>query len=161
MFRPPAVYNEPIKSYAPGSPERATLQNTLRDMASERADMPCVIGGQDVRTGRLGQAVMPHRHAHVLGDFHLAGEAEVMQGIAAALDARREWAAMPWHERAAIFLRAADLLAGDWRPVLNGATMLGQSKTAHQAEIDAAAELCDFLRFNVDYLQRIYQEQPI
>jgi 1-pyrroline-5-carboxylate dehydrogenase len=161
MFRPPAVYNEPVKSYAPGTPERAALQQTLRDMASERADLPCVIGDRDVRTGRLGQAVMPHRHAHVLGDFHLAGEAEVNQAVAAALAAQREWSATPWHERAAIFLRAADLLAGAWRPVLNGATMLGQSKTAHQAEIDAAAELCDFFRFNVDYLQRIYQEQPI
>ncbi len=161
VFVPPAVYNEPVKSYAPGAPERAELQRRLRDLASDHAELPCFIGDREVRTGNLGKAVMPHRHEHVLGDFHLAGEAEVGQAIEAALAARKEWAATPWQDRAAIFLRAADLLAGSWRSLLNGATMLGQSKTVHQAEIDAAAELCDFFRFNVEYMRRIYEEQPI
>ena len=142
----PTPVNEPVKSYAPGSPERASLKSTLETMASTQTDMPLVIDGKDVRTGKLGKAVMPHRHAHVLGEFHQGGAAEVQSAIDAALRAQNDWAALPWEARASVFLKAADLLAGPYRDVLNAATMLGQSKTCHQAEIDSACELIDFLR---------------
>ncbi|TMF84871.1 MAG: L-glutamate gamma-semialdehyde dehydrogenase [Chloroflexi bacterium] len=158
---PPAAYNEPVKAYAPGSPERASLRRTIERMAGERVEIASVVAGQELRTGNLSPAVMPHLHSHVLGDVHLAGPAEVRQAIGAALEARREWAATPWPDRAGVFLRAADLLTGPWRDVLNAATMLGQSKTVHQAEIDAVCELADFLRFNVEYMARIYAEQPM
>lgn len=157
---PPAV-NEPVRSYAPGSPERASIKAKLVAMASERIDLPLVIGGKDVRTGTLQSAVMPHRHAHVLADAHMAGRKEIEAAIAAALEARASWSATPWQERANIFLRAADLLSGPSRDTLNAATMLGQSKTVHQAEIDAAAELADFWRFNAAFLAQIYAHQPI
>ncbi|HEX6350573.1 MAG TPA: L-glutamate gamma-semialdehyde dehydrogenase [Candidatus Dormibacteraeota bacterium] len=157
---PPAAYNEPVKAYAPGSAERASLRRTLDRMAGERVEIASVVGGKELRTGKTSPAVMPHLHSHVLGDVHQAGPAEITQAIEAALAARREWAATPWPDRAAVFLRAADLLTGPWRDVLNGATMLGQSKTVHQAEIDAVCELADFLRFNVEYMARIYAEQP-
>jgi len=157
----PPAYNEPVKGYLPGSPERASLRRTLDRMASERVEIASVIDGKEVRTGKVAPSVMPHLHSHVLGDIHLAGAAEVGKAIEAALRARRAWAATPWPERAAVFLRAADLLSGPWRDVLNAATMLGQSKTVHQAEIDAVCELADFLRFNVEYLTRIYAEQPL
>ena len=129
-------------------------------MASECPELPSVIGGRDVETGRLHDVVMPHRHRHVLARTHQGGAAEAGAAIDAALAARPAWAALPWQERAAVFLRAAELLAGPWRDTVNAATMLGQSKTAHQAEIDAACELIDFLRFNVEYMLRIYGEQP-
>jgi len=158
---PPAAYNEPVMAYAPGSPERASLRRTIERMAGERVEIASVVAGQELRTGNLSPAVMPHLHSHVLGDVHLAGPAEVRQAIGAALEARREWAATPWPDRAGVFLRAADLLTGPWRDVLNAATMLGQSKTVHQAEIDAVCELADFLRFNVEYMARIYAEQPM
>jgi 1-pyrroline-5-carboxylate dehydrogenase len=132
----------------------------LARMSGERTEMPLVIDGRDVRTGRLGQAVMPHRHAHVLGDFHQGGAAEVRSAINAALRARHDWAALPWEARAAVFLKAADLLAGPYRDVLNAATMLGQSKTCHQAEIDSACELIDFFRFNVAFYEQVLREQP-
>jgi 1-pyrroline-5-carboxylate dehydrogenase len=160
-FSLPAARNEPVLGYAPGSPERAKLEATLQRMSAETADMPLVIGGCDVRTGELDDARMPHDHGHVLGRAHLGGQRETAAAIEAAQKAWPEWSRRPWSERAAIFLKAADLLAGEWRPVLNGATMLGQSKTAHQAEIDSAAELIDFLRFNVELIQRKYAEQPI
>ena len=140
----PTPINEPVKAYAPGSPERASLQATLESMSGAKVEMPLVIGGKDVRTGKLGQAVMPHRHAHVLGDFHQGGQAEVQSAIDAALRAQPEWANLPWEARASVFLKAADLLAGPYRDVLNAATMLGQSKTCHQAEIDSACEYCVF-----------------
>jgi 1-pyrroline-5-carboxylate dehydrogenase len=159
-FRPPLPANEPIRSYAPGSPERAALQARLAELAGERIDMPLVIGGLEVRNGRTRPVVMPHRTSHVLGTVHRAGQPELEQAIRAAAAAWPDWSRLPWTERAAVFLRAADLLAGPWRDTLNAATMLGQSKTAHQAEIDAACELCDFLRFNVAFAARIYQEQP-
>lgn len=156
----PVPVNEPVRAYAPGSPERASLQATLARMSDESIDMPLVIDGQDVRTGKLAQAVMPHRHAHVLGEFHQGGASEVQSAIDAALRARNDWAALPWEARASVFLKAADLLAGPYRDVVNAATMLGQSKTCHQAEIDSACELIDFLRFNVAFYEKLLREQP-
>ena len=157
---PPPV-NEPVRSYAPGSPERAELKARLSAMAAERIDIPMVIDGQDVRTGKTASAVMPHDHRHVLGDYHLAGPAEIDAAIKSAVAAQREWASWPWEDRAAVFLKAGELLAGTWRATLNAATMLNQSKTAYQAEIDSACELTDFFRFNPHYAQEIYREQPI
>ena len=137
--RVPPPVNEPVKSYAPGSPERAELKARLKEMAAERLDIPLVIGGQDVRGGETAKAVMPHDHGHVLADWHKASKEQVAQAIEAAAAARRDWASWPWEDRAAVFLKAAELLATTWRASLNAATMLGQSKTAFQAEIDSAA----------------------
>ncbi|MFT3896362.1 MAG: L-glutamate gamma-semialdehyde dehydrogenase [Thermomonas sp.] len=156
----PVPANEPVRGYVAGSPERASLQATLAELSANRLDMPLVIDGKDVRTGKLGQAVMPHRHAHVLGDFHQGGASEVRSAIDAALRAQKDWAALPWEARASVFLKAADLLAGPYRDVLNAATMLGQSKTCHQAEIDSACELIDFFRFNVAFYEQVLREQP-
>jgi len=161
IFRPPAPTNEPVKDYAPGSPERAELQKRLAELERERLDVPCVIGGEEVRTGDTVEAVMPHRKEHVLADVHQAGPAEVERAIKASGDAWHGWSRTPWEERAAVFLRAAELLAGPWRTTMVAATMLNQSKTAHQAEIDAAAELIDFFRFNVEFMTRVYSEQPV
>ena len=158
--RPPKPQNEPVKGYAPGSPERVELQARLRQMAGERIEIPHVIGGKDVTSDETFEAVMPHDKDHVLGDVQSGGAKEVERAIGAAAEAWPEWSRTPWEERAAVFLRAAELLAGPWRQTLNAATMLGQSKTAHQAEIDAACELIDFLRFNVEFMLRIYAEQP-
>jgi 1-pyrroline-5-carboxylate dehydrogenase len=160
IFRAPAPVNEPVKSYEPGSPERADLQGRLRELESERIRIPLVIGGEDVSTDETFEAVMPHRKSHVLADVSRGGPEHVQQAIAAARAAHEDWSRMPWHERAAVFLRAAELLSGPWRQTLNAATMLNQSKTAHQAEIDAVCELIDFWRFNVEYVTRIYSEQP-
>ncbi|MBK8994871.1 MAG: L-glutamate gamma-semialdehyde dehydrogenase [Myxococcales bacterium] len=157
---PPPV-NEPVLSYAPGSPERIALKAELARLASSELDIPLIIGGKEVRTGKQGSSVMPHAHAHVLGRYHLAGPAEVQAAILAAVDAQHDWARLTQGARAAIFLKAAELLAGKYRPILNAATMLGQSKTAHQAEIDAACELIDFFRFNVHFAERILAEQPL
>jgi 1-pyrroline-5-carboxylate dehydrogenase len=159
--RVPPPQNEPNLTYAPDSPERAELKAKLKGMAAQRIEIPLVIGGQEVRTGNTAQSVMPHKHAHVLADWHKAGAKEVQQAIAAAAEARQEWANWPWEDRAAVFLRAAELLTTTWRQTLNAATMLGQSKTAFQAEIDAASELIDFWRFNVAFAQELYDEQPI
>jgi 1-pyrroline-5-carboxylate dehydrogenase len=159
-FRPPLPVNEPVRSYAPGSAERTSLQARLAELAADQIDMPLVIGGRDVRNGRTRPSVMPHRTSHTLGTVHRAGQPELAEAIRAASAAWPQWSRLPWTERAAVFLRAADLLAGPWRDTLNAATMLGQSKTAHQAEIDAACELIDFLRYNVAYAARIYEEQP-
>ncbi len=161
IFTPPTPHNEPIKDYAPGSPERAELQRRLDEMQSERLDLPCVIGGEEVRTGDLHQAVMPHRKEHVLADVHQGGAAEVDRAAKAAAEAWQDWSRTPWEDRAAVLLRAAELLAGPWRTTLVAATMLNQSKTAHQAEIDAACEMIDFFRFNVEFMTRVYKEQPI
>ena len=160
IFRVPPPVNEPVRDYAPGSAERASLQLRLEQMKGERAELPCVIGGEDVTTGNLREAVMPHDKDHVLADVHMGGAKEVERAIEAAADAWEDWHRVPWEERAAVFLRAAELLAGPWRDTLNAATMLGQSKTAHQAEIDAACELIDFWRFNPWFMTRIYEEQP-
>jgi 1-pyrroline-5-carboxylate dehydrogenase len=161
IFRPPKPANETVRDYAPGSPERAALKQRLTEMESERMDIPLVIGGEDVATGKTAESVMPHRKSHVLADVHQGGPKEVDRATKAAAEAWEDWSRLPWEERAAVFLRAAELLAGPWRATLNAATMLGQSKTAHQAEIDAACELIDFYRFNVEFMMRIYEEQPI
>src|SRR5262252_9468923 len=159
--RVPQPMNEPNKSYAPGTPERAELKARLKSMAAEKIDIPLIIGGREVRTGDLHHAVMPHVHGHVLAEYHSARPEHVQQAIAASNAARREWAAWPWEDRAAVLLRAAELLATSWRPTLNAATMLGQSKTAFQSEIDAACEMIDFWRFNAYFAQELYSEQPV
>jgi len=161
LTRVPPPVNEPNLGYLPGSRERAELKDRLTAMTAERIDIPIVIGGREIRTGRMQQAVMPHNHRHVLADWHVAEPAHVHQAIAAAKDAAREWAGWRWEDRAAVFLRAAELLTTTWRQTLNAATMLGQSKTAFQAEIDSACELADFWRFNPYFAQELYAEQPI
>ena len=161
IFRVPEPHNEPVLGYEPGSPERDQLRRRLDELSSQRLEIPLVIGGEEVQTGDTYEAVMPHERSHVLADVQKGGAAEVDRAIAAAGDAWEDWSRTPWADRAAVFLRAAELLAGPWRQTLNAATMLGQSKTAHQAEIDAACELIDFWRFNVEYMTRIYEEQPI
>ena len=153
--------NDFNRSYLPGSPERAELKARLKEMAAERVDIPVVIGGREIRTGRTQPVVMPHNHRHVLGEWHAAGPEHVQQAIAAAAEAHREWASWAWHERAAVILRAAELLNTTWRATMNAATMLGQSKNAFQAEIDAAAEMVDFWRFNPYFAQQLHEEQPI
>src|SRR5215813_7465582 len=160
FFTPPEHENEPVRSYAPGTPERAALQLRLKEMESQRISIPLIIGGQDVHTDETFEAVMPHRKSHVLADVSKGGPEHVQQAIDAARVAHAEWSRTPWHERAAVFLRAAELLSGPWRTTLNAATMLNQSKTAHQAEIDAACESIDFFRFNAHFAERIYKEQP-
>jgi 1-pyrroline-5-carboxylate dehydrogenase len=161
IARVPLPVNEPNLGYLPGSAERASLKARLKTMAGERIDIPVVIGGREIRTGRTQHAVMPHDHQHVLADWHAADAEHVHEAIAAAKRAACEWARWRWEDRAAVFLRAAELLTTTWRPTLNAATMLGQSKTAFQAEIDSACELIDFLRFNSHFAQELYAEQPI
>jgi len=161
IFRVPEPYNEPVRSYAPGTPEREELQRRLHELESQQLEIPLVLGGEEVRTGQTFEAVEPHDRAHVLATVHKGSEREVERAVAAAADAWHDWSRTPWEERAAVLLRAAELLAGPWRQTLNAATMLGQSKTAHQAEIDSACELIDFWRFNAKYMERIYEEQPI
>src|SRR5437870_812566 len=157
---PPPV-NEPIRSYAPGSPERASLKAKLKAMESEKIDMPLIIGGKEVKTGACGRAVMPHDHAHVLGDYHKASEKHVLQAVEAAQKAQKEWAAWSFEDRASVLLKAAELLTTTWRDTINAATMLGQSKTVFQAEIDSACEIIDFWRFNAHYAQELLDEQPL
>ncbi|MBM3914905.1 MAG: L-glutamate gamma-semialdehyde dehydrogenase [Sphingomonadales bacterium] len=153
--------NEPVLGYAPGSAERKRLKETLAELKSQQVDVPMYIGSKEVRTGKKVSMHPPHQRKHVLGYFHQGEEKHVQQAIDAALEARAAWAAMSWESRAAIFLKAADLMATKYRPYMTGTTMLGQSKNAFQAEIDAACELIDFLRFNVHYLSEIYKQQPI
>jgi 1-pyrroline-5-carboxylate dehydrogenase len=160
IFRPPPPRNEPVHDYAPGSPEREEIRRKIAEMRGQTMDLPLVIGGEDVRDGSTFEQVEPHDKDSVLATVHEGGAAEVERAIAAAGEAWHDWSRLPWEERAAIFLRAAELLAGPWRSTLVSATMLGQSKTVHQAEIDAACELIDFLRFNVEFMTRIYEEQP-
>src|SRR4051795_2161922 len=160
IFEAPRPYNEPVRDYAPGSPEREALRLRLKEMETQQLDIPLVIGGKEVRTGSTFEAVEPHNRSHVLATVHKGGAKEVERAIAAAAAAWQDWSCTPWEERVSVFLRAAELLAGPWRQTLNAATMLGQSKTAHQAEIDSACELIDFWRYNVSYLTRIYAEQP-
>ena len=161
IFNVPIPRNEPVLAYTPGSPERKALRAALDRMAGQMIEIAPRIGGRRVTTGRTAEVVMPHDHRHVLATWHKAGAPEVQRAIDAAAAASHDWSRLPWHERAAIFLRAADLLAGPYRMALNAATMLGQSKTAHQAEIDAACELIDFWRFNVAFAEEIYRQQPL
>jgi len=160
-FRIPKPVNEPVRAYAPGSSEREALKKKLDDLASRQIEIPLLIGGREVRTGNTATSVMPHRHGRVLAIWHKAGAKEVEQAVRAAMEARREWASWSLEDRAAVFLRAAELLSTSWRSLLNAATMLNQSKTAHQSEIDAVCELIDFLRFNAYFAERIYDDQPI
>ncbi|HEX2165019.1 MAG TPA: L-glutamate gamma-semialdehyde dehydrogenase [Thermoanaerobaculia bacterium] len=157
----PVPVNEPVRSYAPGSPERKSLEKRLQEMLAEEVEVPLLIGGEEVRTGDTVEMVCPHDHGHVLGRFHQAGPAEVERAVEAAGRAWREWSEMGWEGRAAVLLKAADLLAGPWRDTVNAATMLNQSKTVFQAEIDSACELIDFWRFNPRFMRQIYEEQPI
>ena len=157
----PIPVNEPVLPYTAGSTEKKELKAKLGAMASEEIEIPVVIGGEEIRTGDLVDAVMPHRHGHRLGRWHRAGREHVEAAIRASADAHKEWSQWDWVDRAAIFLKAADLLATTWRSTLNAATMLCQSKTVHQAEIDAAAELIDFYRFNLHFAERLYEEQPL
>ena len=160
-LQPPAPVNEPIKSYAPGSPDRAELKAALGKMAGEVIEIPTIIGGERIHTGHLSDVRMPHAHGHKLATLHEAGPEHVGQAIDAAMAARTDWSRTPFHERAAIFLRAAELLATRHRARINAATMLGQSKTAYQSEIDAACEAIDFLRFNVHFAHELLGQQPI
>ena len=159
-FKVPTPINEPVKSYAPGSPERASIEAELERQAGLELDVPLYINGQEVRTGNTKPMVMPHDHGHVTGHYHLAGEAEIASAMDACEDSARAWEEMPWNDRCAIFLKAASLLEGPYRDRVNAATMLGQSKTVHQAEIDSACELIDFFRFNCHFAEQIYNEQP-
>ena len=160
FFNVPTPINEPVKGYAPNSPERTELLKMLKELKQQERDIPMHIGGQEVRTGRTQRISPPHDHQHTLGFLHEGDASHVQQAIDAALAARPRWAELPWEQRAAIFLRAAELLAGPYRARLNAATMLGQSKNAFQAEIDAACELIDFFRFNVYFMQELYRQQP-
>lgn len=160
IYKVPVAVNEPVKNYAPGSPERKELQAMLKELRSQELDIPMYIGNEEVRSGNKTRLAPPHDHQHTLGHFHKSDKTHVTQAINAALAAREKWAALSWEQRAAIFLRAADLIAGPYRAKLNAATMLGQSKNAYQAEIDSACEIIDFLRFNVQFMTEIYAEQP-
>ncbi len=157
----PPPRNEPVLSYAPGTPERAELKERLKTLSATPIDIPLIIGGEEIRTGETLDVVAPHDHGRLLARAHKAGRAEVKNAVAAAMAAHHDWSTTPWEDRASIFLKAAELLSGPWRQTINAATMLGQSKTAHQAEIDAAAELVDFFRFNVHFAEKIYTEQPL
>ncbi|MGB0448882.1 MAG: L-glutamate gamma-semialdehyde dehydrogenase, partial [Candidatus Poseidoniaceae archaeon] len=161
IFQPPTPHNEPVKGYVRGSPERAELEAELARQMAEVLEIPCIINGEEVWTNNVVEQVMPHNHGHVLARVHLAGEKEVRDAIQASLDAHKAWSTMPWEARGAIFLKAATMLAGSRRQEINASTMLNQSKTCHQAEIDSACELIDFWRFNVDYARQIYEDlQP-
>lgn len=153
--------NEPILTYDKESPERVNLKQKISELKQKHFEIPLIIGGKEIYTGQTQECIIPHNKNHVLATYYMAGEKEVKLAIEAALEAKREWSKMPWEHRASIFLKAAELLAGPWRATLNAATMLGQSKTVHQAEIDSACELIDFLRFNTYYMSEIYSEQII
>ncbi len=160
IFKMPSPTNEPVLGYGPGSPEKAKLKAALAELSSKELDIPIIINGEEIRTGQTAKCVMPHKHGHILGQFHQAGPAEVEAAIEGALKVRQEWASLPWQERAGIFMKAAEILAHERRYLLNAATMLGVSKTPIQAEIDSACELIDFWRFNGRYMEEIYSQQP-
>ena len=159
-LRVPTPVNEPVKSYAPGSAERGELKAMLAQVEKEQPEIPLLIGGREIRTGNLHEIRSPFRHRHVLGKLHSAGPDEARAAVTAAMKARAEWSQVPFHERAAVFLRAAELLATKHRARINAVSMWGQAKTAHQAEIDAACEAIDFLRFNVAFAEQLYAQQP-
>ncbi len=161
FFNVPTPVNEPVKSYAPGTPEREAVLATYKDMYNTKIDIPLYINGEEIKTGDTVTITPPHDHQHVVGSYHNADKALVEKAIETALEARTKWAALPWEQRAAIFLKAADLIAGPYRAKINAATMMSQSKNVFQAEIDSACELIDFLRFNVKFMSDIYNEQPI
>lgn len=160
FFNVPKAVNEPVKSYAPNSPERAAVQSAYKELWNTQIDVPLYIGSEEIRTGNTRNMSAPHDHKHIVGTYHLAEKAHIEKAIANALESRTKWANMAWEQRAAIFLKAAELIAGPYRAKINAATMIAQSKTVHQAEIDAACELIDFLRFNVEFMTQIYQDQP-
>jgi 1-pyrroline-5-carboxylate dehydrogenase len=160
-FYYPLPANEPVLNYAPGSAEKKRLKEVLKELKTSKVDVPMYIGSEEIRTGKTLQIHPPHEHKHVLGQFHTGDAVHVKRAITAALDVKEKWANLSWENRANIFLKAADLLATKYRPYINATTMLGQSKNAYQAEIDAACELIDFLRFNVHFLSEIYRQQPI
>ena len=160
VFQVPQAINEPVRSYAPGTPEREAVLKQYKKMYNSKTEVPLYIGGEEIRTGDTAPINPPHDHKHHLGDYHRASKEHVEKAITAALDAREQWANLEWEQRAAVFLKAAELVAGPYRDKINAATMLGQSKNIFQAEIDSACELVDFLRFNVEYMVRIYEEQP-
>ena len=159
-IRIPAPENEPIHSYAPGTPERTALKAALKQVGSEQPDIPVIIGGKEIRTGRTHPIHPPHDHGRCLGVWHAAGAEEARQAIANTLEARREWASWPWEDRVAVFLRAAEMLRTTWRPRINASTMLGQSKNAFQSEIDAACEVIDFFRYGAFFAEQIFDQQP-
>ncbi len=160
FFNVPIAVNEPVKSYAPGSPEREAVLAAYKDMWNAHVDVPLYINGKNVPTGNTKTMSAPHDHQHIVGSYHLAEKMHVEEAISTALEARKTWSQLPWEQRAGIFLKAAELVAGPYRAKINAATMIAQSKTIHQAEIDAACEFIDFLRFNVQYMTDIYHEQP-
>ncbi|MEM9679681.1 MAG: L-glutamate gamma-semialdehyde dehydrogenase [Bacteroidota bacterium] len=160
FFNVPIAVNEPVKSYAPGSPEREAVLAAYKEMYNSKVEVPLYINGKDIATGNTRTMSPPHDHQHIVGKYHLAEQSHVKEAIATALEARKTWSQLPWEQRAAIFLKAAELIAGPYRAKINAATMMAQSKTIHQAEIDAACELIDFLRFNVQFMTDIYHEQP-
>ena len=160
FFNVPIAINEPVKSYAPGSPEREAVITEYAEMFGSTVDVPMYINGKDVKTKNTRTMSPPHDHKHVVGTYHLAEKKHIEDAISTALEARKNWSQMPWEQRAGIFLKAAELIAGPYRAKINAATMIAQSKTIHQAEIDAACELIDFLRFNVQFMTDIYMEQP-
>jgi len=161
ILKVPTPVNEPVYNYAPESPERDLLKAAIDEITNKKVEIPLIIGGKEVRTGKMGKVVMPHDHQHVLGEYHQAGEKEINMAIDAAMAAKEDWANLRWEERAAIFLKAAELLSGKYRYLMNAVSMLSTSKSAYQAEIDAACELIDFLRFNVYYAQQVYTDQPM
>lgn len=160
FFNVPVAVNEPVKSYAPGSPEREAVKETYKTMFNSKVEVPMYINGKDVKTGNTRTMSPPHDHKHIVGEYHVAEKNHVEDAISTALEARKSWSQMPWEQRAGIFLKAAELIAGPYRAKINAATMIAQSKTIHQAEIDAACEFIDFLRFNVQFMTDIYMEQP-
>lgn len=160
FFQVPPAVNEPVKSYAPGSAEREEVLNMYKKMYSEHVEVPLYIGSKEIKTGNTSKIHPPHDHKHVVGIYHTADKSHVEEAIQVALDARSAWADLPWEQRAAVFLKAAELIAGPYRQKLNAATMIGQGKNIYQAEIDSACEIIDFLRFNVEYMTQIFEEQP-
>ena len=160
FFKVPVAKNEPVLSYAPGTKERENVLSAYKSMYNSKVEVPLYINGAYIKSGVTQTMSPPHDHQHIVGTYHTANKSHVEQAISTALEARKTWAELPWEQRAGIFLRAAELIAGPYRAKINAATMMAQSKTVHQAEIDAACEFIDFLRFNVQFMTEIYGDQP-